>query len=144
MLCFGAVTTGGCYSVRPLVAAPVAGSEVVLDINDQGRVALGETLGGSVSRVTGKVRSRTDSAYVLSVTGVDYLNGADTKWSGEALTIRSSLVSQAQARSFSRRRTTLAAIIAGGLVAAFIVTRSIFGNGSPPMQGSEGGGGATQ
>jgi hypothetical protein len=140
---FAAGLSSGCYTNVPLAATIVTGQEVVLGVNDQGRVALGETLGGSVSRISGRVESRTDSAFVLSVTGVDYLNGLQTKWSGEKLTVNSRYVGQTQERKFSRSRTFLAAAIGAGLLAAFILTRSIIGGESPKSEGGDGGGGAT-
>jgi hypothetical protein len=114
----------------------MAGATVVLDLNDRGRVALGERIGPSAARVEGDVTSATDTSYSLRVKSVVYMNGQSNIWSGEALTVSSSLISQATQRTFSRSRTTL---LSAGLVAALallIKSTNLVGNGSASSGGN--------
>src|SRR3954468_15295797 len=92
LLVFLSGFTSGCYAVTPLQTAPVPGSTLVMDLTDNGRVALGPSLGSAASQVEGVLQSKTDSAYVLAVTQVGYLNGQSNRWTNEPLTIRSDLV----------------------------------------------------
>ena len=106
---------------------------MVLDLTDRARVDLGERIGPSASRIEGIVQERNDTAYVLRVSSVAYLNGQSNKWSGEPLTVPSSLVARARLREFSRSRTTaIGAGIAAALAAVFIST-DFFGLGGPTV-----------
>lgn len=137
-----AFTTGiatACYANVPLSSAPATGTPVVLEVNDRGRLALSESMGPSVGEIEGVLTSRTDSAYVVHVASVEYLNGNRTKWNGEAITVRADLVNRAAERRLSRSRTALVAIVAAGATLAFILTRSIFGSGTPEGEPGEGG-----
>ena len=128
-----------CYANVPLASAPTAGTPVVLQVNDRGRLALAESMGPSVGEIEGVLTARSDSAYVVNVASVAYLNGNRTKWSGESVTVRADLVNRAAERRLSRSRTTLAVLVGVGAALAFIVTRSIFGSGTPEGEPGEGG-----
>lgn len=113
-----------------------------MELNDQGRVALGPSIGSAAKQIEGTLNTRTDSAYTVRVASVVYMNGSNNKWTSEPLTIRSDLVRGMREKKFSRGRTGL---LAGGIVggiAAFILTRDILGLGTPdhdkgPGDGSE-------
>ena len=128
----------------PVATAPVTGSTLVLDLNDNGRVALGPRLGDAASAVEGILQSRTDTSYELSVTSVSYINGQTNRWTNEPLSVSSSFVRQTQERKFSGTRTALAAGIAAGGVLAFALTRGLIGSGSPDKTGNGGGDGTGQ
>ena len=66
--------------------------------------AMGEN--SAASRIEGIVQARNDTAYMLRISSVQYLNGQSNKWSGESLTVPANLVSGARIREFSRSRTT--------------------------------------
>ena len=118
------------------------GQVLVMDLNDNGRVALGPSIGPAATRIEGLLDSRTDSAYVVKVSSVVYMNGSNNRWTNEPLTIRSDLVRELRERKFSRSRSMLlAAGIVGGTV-AFIASRGLLGFGTPntdkgPGDGSE-------
>jgi hypothetical protein len=118
----------------------VAGQQVLLSLNDQGRVGLGPSIGGASTQVEGVLQPGMDSAYSLKVVSVSYLNGQRNKWSGEPLVVSRGFVRDVKLREFSKSRSALttAAVIGGSLL--FIVTRSILGGGSPGS-GTDGGGG---
>jgi hypothetical protein len=113
----------GCYTTRPVTTAPVPGATVLLDLTDVARVEFGERIGGSASRIEGIVQSQNDTAYMLHISSVSYLDGRTNKWSGEPLTVPTRLVSRAQVREFSRSRTTLlGAAVAAALAVVFATT----------------------
>jgi hypothetical protein len=120
----------GCYASMPLQGTPTSGSTVVLDLNDQGRVALGELIGPSAATVEGQVASANESSYSLRVSSVSYLNGQSNRWSGEALTVPANLVSQAKQRTFSRSRTALLGAAAVAALALLIKSTNLIGGGS--------------
>ena len=126
--------TTGCYTTAPLASAPVPGQVLVMELNDNGRVQLGPSIGASATKVEGLLDSRTDSAYVMRVQSVVYMNGSNQKWTNEPLTIQSDLVRELRERKFSTSRTALFAGGAVGLAAALIATRSLIVDGGPENQ----------
>ncbi len=140
MLLSGIAT--GCYSTVPAAAVPTPGQVLVMELNDNGRVALGSNIGASATKVEGLLESRTDSAYVVKVRSVVYMNGSNQRWTDEPLTIQSDLVRELRERKFSTARTALFAAGSVGTMVAFIATRSLLGLGSPdrdknPGEGTE-------
>lgn len=131
-----------CYSAVPVETVTAPGSTLLLDLNDRGRVALGDSIGPSAARIEGVLATRSDSNYVLRVSSVQYLNGQSNRWSGEPLTIPADLVGRARERRFSRARTYgLAAGIVATIVAV-VTSTDLFGTGGlgrnpdpPPGQG---------
>jgi hypothetical protein len=126
----------GCYASMPVNGAPAAGSTVVLDLNDRGRVALGEQVGPSARTIEGQVASASDSTYSLRVSSVSYLNGQSNRWSGEPLTVPANLVSRATQRSFSRGRTTLLGVAAAATLAVLIKSTNLIGSASGGDKGN--------
>ena len=133
----------GCYTFSPIATNPAPGTDLVLGLNDQGRVNLGQSVGPAAETIEGKLQTKTDSAYVISVSSVRYFNGGSNTWSGEPLTVGTSFVQQAQERRFSASKTALAVGAAAAAVLSFILTRTLFSSSSPdktstpgPPQGS--------
>lgn len=135
----------GCYASMPVHGTPVAGTTVVLDLNDRGRVVLGDQIGPSAAKVEGEVATASDSLYSLRVNSVSYLNGQSNRWSGEPLTVPVNLISQTTQRSFSRTRTTLLGVAAAAALGVLIASTNLIGNASgggekgnpPPPGGSQ-------
>lgn len=123
----------GCYVYRPAATGSSIGSTLAVDLNDRGRVGMGEQIGPAARRIEGVVRSQDDSVYVFRVSSIEYLNGQRNRWTGEPLTVSRSFVTNVRYREFSRSRTALATAIGIGAVVAFIASRGIlgFGNTSP-------------
>lgn len=133
-------TVPSCYTTVPLAPAPAPGTEVLLDLNDRGRVELGDRIGPGAATIQATLDERTDSLVRVRVGAVRYLNGQTNEWSGESMTIPTRLVSQSWQRSFSRARAySLGAAVAGALVLLFRNT-SLFGGGSGSTRGEPGGG----
>ena len=127
----GISTLSGCYTSVPVTTTPAPGSTLVLDLNDRGRVALGDSIGSSAARLEGVVQSSSDSSYVLRVSSVRYLNGQSNQWSGEPLTVRANLVGSAQERKFSRSRTWALGLGVAAAVLAVFLTTDLLGSGNP-------------
>ena len=132
LLAFLTGVASGCYVYVPVQGTPVQGQYVGLDLNDRGRVGLGESLGPAATRIEGTVVLSSDSAYQVSVKKVAYLNGQNNPWTGESLLIKKDFVRDVQGRSVSRSRSFLlgaAALIVTGLV----VSRGLKGGGNIPV-----------
>ena len=122
----------GCYSTVPVTGVPATDAVLILDLNDRGRVALGDSIGPSASRVAGELQAVRDSSYVVRVASVQYLNGQSNRWSGEQLTVPMALVRDVRERRFSRARTYgLAAGLVAAVVAVVVGTDLIGGGGEP-------------
>jgi len=127
-----------CYVYSPAPVTPTPGTRVLLELNDQGRVGLGDSIGPSSQVIEGTVVSLSDSAYGVKVVRVGYLNGQSNQWNGEPLMISKAFVGSARERRFSRGRTWLTA---GGVTAAalvFIASRGLLGFGSEVKPGGGG------
>ena len=125
------VLLAGCYTTVPVETAPPPGQVVVLDLNDRGRDRLGRSIGSAAKSIEGALDSRTDSAYVVKVSSVVYMNGQNNRWTLEPLTIQSDLVRELRVKRFSRGRTAM--MVGGGLGAlvAMIATRQLVVGGTP-------------
>jgi hypothetical protein len=137
MLAFLSGVASGCYVYGPAPGDATPGTRVLLELNDRGRVGLGNSIGPTGGVVEGTVQSNSDSAYSLLVRRVEFMNGQSNAWNGERLIVPKEFVGNARERTFSPSRTWLAA---GGLVlaaVAFISSRNLLGFGS----GSKGSGG---
>jgi hypothetical protein len=132
--------SNACYSYAPIRTAPVAGSTVTFEITDAGRVGLGTKVGAGAEQIEGVVEGQNDSAYVLRIQNVTYINGQSNQWSNERLEIGKQYVTNAKERRFSKSRTALVAAGAVVGIIAFIASRSLLGLGSDSNKGSGAGG----
>jgi len=140
-LVLASMAVAGCYTYVPFNAAqPDPGMQIEFELNDQGRVALGERLGPEVAKVDGSLVSATPTEYTLHVNRVQYLHGTASSWGGESVVLRQEDVKGILERRFSKGRT-FAAIASGAVaVGAFIATRSLIGNGTGSSSTKSGGG----
>jgi len=138
------VASGGCYVNGPLAAAPEPGTNVLLQLNDRGRVALADSVGESASQIEGALVSRRDSVFVVRVRAVEYINGHRQRWTGEPLTIREEHLRDVHARRMSRGRTAVVAGVVSSSVIAFILSRDLFGIGGGGREPGGGGPGPDQ
>ena len=130
----------GCYAYAPIAAAPALGTTVSFQITDAGRVSLGSALGSGAEQIEGVIDERNDSAYVLRMRSVTYINGQSNQWSNERIVVGKQYVTNAKERRFSKGRTALVAAGAVAGVLAFIASRSLLGLGSDRERGPGGGG----
>lgn len=132
----------GCYTTRPILGLPDAGTPVVAALNDRGRVAMADSLGQNVDRVEGTaVRRQGDSTVVLAVNRVRFISGIENRWNGEQLTFRVSSLRGFEERRLSRARTGALVGLSVGALVAFIVTRQLVSGGTG---GDREGGGTPQ
>jgi hypothetical protein len=127
-----------CYVYTPAPAVSAPGTRLLLELNDRGRVALGDSIGPAATVVEGSVASNSDSAYTLRVVRVGYVNGQSNQWNGEPLIVARQFVGTAKERKLSRSRSFLTAGGVSLAVVAFIASRGLLGFGS---EGRGGGGG---
>jgi hypothetical protein len=103
------VSMTGCYTLEPASAAvPAPGTRLAFAINDVGRVALGGSMGPELRRVEGNLQSKDGDEYVVTVSGVELLQGGFQAWAGETVHINSSYVSAVYEKKFSKGKTALA------------------------------------
>jgi hypothetical protein len=128
-------TVVGCYTLVPTMgAAPGTGTQVAFDVTDQGRVALGGSMGPEIAQIEGRLVEAQNGDYVVAVSSVRLLGGGTQVWSGERVRIKSDHVGRVYERRFSRGRTIAMSAVAIGGVAAFLVSRgySIRDSGDDP------------
>lgn len=140
LLAFLNGVASACYVNTPLVAAPAPGDRLDLELNDRGRVGLGENIGPAAITVAGELQEQTDSAYMIRVASVGYVNGQSNKWNGEPLTVKKDFVKDVSERKLSRGRSFLAAGILTGVVLTFALTRNLLGAGNSDREPGGGGG----
>lgn len=133
------VLQGACYNYVPMGGVtPVLGQRYTFDITDAGRVGLADRLGPGVLKVEGTLVKQTDDSYVVSVAGIDLLNGGSSHWTGEQVPLNAGYIGSLEKRQFSPGRTWVAVGAAALAITAFIVTRGLVGTGAPPVGGGGG------
>ncbi len=138
------LSTVACYSTRVLETAPQPGTTVVLDLNDRARVALGDRIGPSAARVTGLVdTSPTDTAYLVRISSVRYLNGQTNQWAGEPVPFSKNYISQVSLQQHSRGRTIALGVGIAAALALVISRTSLLGSATDGSRPDPGGGTGT-
>lgn len=138
LLAFLLGVTSGCYAYGPAPANTIPGTRLLLELNDRGRVGMGNSIGPTGEVVEGTVQSTSDSAYSLLVRRVEYMNGQSNIWNGEPLTVPKEFVGNAKERTLSASRTWLTAGAVALAAVSFISSRHLLGfgsEGSGPKQG---------
>lgn len=123
----------GCFTMQPLAGSrpePAPGTRLIIELTDAGRVAMANQMGPEVARFESRLVRQTDSAYVLSVSLVVGLWGAQTRWNGEQVNLRTDYVRTIGERRFSAGRTVLAAAGATASIMAIVLTRNLLGGGN--------------
>jgi hypothetical protein len=132
-LCAAVLLSGalnGCYEFVPAqtdVMAP--GKPIALEINDQGRVGLGNVIGAEVRRLSGTLVSQSDQDYEMRVTELTFLNDRTSQWSGEELKVPKQYARTVFEQRLSRGRTLTATLVSAGLILAAILSSSLTGSG---------------
>ena len=122
----------GCYTYVPFHGLTVTpGMNISLELNDQGRVAVGERLGPELQRVDGALVEASDTNLVLLVSQVRDINGGTTRWSGEPVRLKQAYTKQIFERRLDKPKTGLFVAGVTALLGAFILTRNLTGWGDP-------------
>lgn len=132
------------YTADGATASAPAGADARLVLTPAGAATLAPILGRETTAVEGRVMSRSDSAYVVSVSAtLKRVQGAGsdsalsrTAWAGESVTIPRAAVAGTERRSLDSRRTAVAATVFAAVAVAAVrmIVHSV---------GSSGGGGDT-
>jgi hypothetical protein len=136
----------GCYQYVPTGSQPLPrGAEVSVSLSDAGRVAMTEALGPGVRRLGGTLLEHGDTAYLVSVRTVEYLDLAITaQWAGEQVEIPRRHVTEVRERQLSRTRTWVTiGLVVAGLIASTFVAISGFGDDEGPTNPGNGDNGQT-
>ena len=134
LACAAAGLAVGCYQVAPLDLVPVgSGQTVVLDLTDQGRVAMSESVGPGVRSLTGRLVAATEGAVVLRLTQVVDVNNVPQTWAGESLSVERRYLARSVERRPDRLRTALLAGGVAALIIGYFANRSLFGQGIDPV-----------
>jgi hypothetical protein len=132
MLSAAVASLAGCYVYRAAPTTPPAGMNLVLELNDRGRVGMGDSIGSSAQLIEGVTVNSPDTAYGIRVSRIRYLSGQSNDWAGEQLFVPKVFVGTVRERQFSKSRSLLTGLAISAGVAAFIATRDILGFGSSP------------
>lgn len=107
-----------CYSHQPVIGQTLpAGAQIVISINDAGRLALGGQMGPEIAQIEGRLISKDSAEYVMSVAQLILLRGGQQVWSGERIRVKTEYITVVNEKRFSRTRTALVSAAALGAVA---------------------------
>jgi hypothetical protein len=140
-LCAALLLSGalnGCYEFVPAQSDVLApGKPIALEINDQGRVGLGDKIGAEVRRVSGTLVAQSDQDYEMRVTELTFLNDRTSQWSGEDLRVPKQYARTVFEQRLSHGRTMMATLVSAGLIVAAILTSSLIGSGGNDTGGGK-------
>ena len=127
-----------CYEFVPAQTdVLLPGKPIALEINDQGRVGLGNQIGVEVRRLSGTLVSQTDQDYQLRVTELTFLNDRTSQWSGEQVRVPRQFARTVFEQRLSPGRTMMATALSAGLVVAGILVSSLSGRGGSTQDSSK-------
>jgi hypothetical protein len=114
----------GCYVLQPATGAgPEPGTLMALEVNDLGRLALGGQMGPEIVQIEGRLVSRANDEYRVSVKSVKLIQGGTQIWNGEQVSIKREHISQMYERHFSKSQTlALSAVFVAGV---FVVVQKL-------------------
>jgi hypothetical protein len=127
-----------CYEFVPAQTdVLLPGKPIALEINDQGRVGLGNQIGAEVRRLSGTLVSQTDQDYQLRVTELTFLNDRTSQWSGEQVRVPRQFARTVFEQKLSGGRTLMATAVSAGLIVAGILVASLSGRGGSGQDSSK-------
>lgn len=131
-LLLSGIVLQGCYTYVPFGGVTVTpGMHVSLELNDRGRVALGERLGPELLRVDGALQDVDDTTLVLRVAQVRDINGGIVKWSDERVRLKQDYTKQIFERRLDKPKTGMFVAGVVALLGAFVLTRNLVGSADP-------------
>jgi hypothetical protein len=123
-----------CFHQVPVSRVGVAsGSHVSLQITDQGRIALTESVGPGIQSIDGRVLESTDSSVVLAVASIRFFDlQVPMPRDGERMEIAHGFFSEVRERRLSRSRSFIAAgLAAAGTFLLLMISIEGFGGNDP-------------
>jgi len=139
-----AVTVGvlhvctACFSYAPVQTTPQPGTQVALEVTDEGRVALSEKIGPGVVRLKGTLAGVEGDALLVDASSVRQVRGYISDLGGVRVTLPKRYVTRMDERRLSRSKTML---VVGGVVAIVVgfFTVKISGRSTPSDEDPGGG-----
>jgi len=109
----------GCYNATPVVgAATLPAGLVTIQVNERGRLLVGNKLGSLLDKVVGRI-VRADSVNIeIAVETAEDVRGSLARWGGEKFTIPREGIATMNQKKVSRWRTGL---LLGGIVVGLII-----------------------
>ena len=101
-----------CYRFTPVEGGtPATGTEVRLELTDEGSLRMAPLIGPRISAIDGRVLDPGDTAIVLAVESVVASGGRTMAWSQERLPVPRSAVASVRTRTLDRKRTWIVALL---------------------------------
>jgi hypothetical protein len=129
-----------CYQYVPVRSSPTVGSQVGLQINDEGRVALRDQLGPGVVRLEGRLMAIESGDMVVQATSVTQIRGRALPVDTLRVRVSRGHVEDMDERRLSRTRTWMVIGGAVAIVAGFLIAGGFGGKtpaeeppGGPPI-----------
>jgi hypothetical protein len=130
-----------CYSYVPVRSAPRPGSQVALEVTDEGRVALNDKIGPGVVRLEGTLAGVEGDDLLVDASAATQLRGYISELGGLRVRLPQRHITRIDQRQFSRSRT---AMVVGGVVAIVAVFFATKISGRSTPADDEPGGGPDQ
>src|SRR5215204_4173949 len=133
-----AVTVGvlhvctACFSYAPVQTTPAPGTQVALEVTDQGRVALSEKIGPGVVRLEGTLAGVENDALLVDASAVRQVRGYISDLGGVRVRLPQQYVARMDERQLSRKRTLIVGGVIVGVIAAFFLAKGVNGRSTPP------------
>jgi hypothetical protein len=127
-----------CYTLKPVQGGviPTIGSRIAVDINDQGRVALGGLMGPEIRQIEGRLVRNETAEIEVAVSMVRMLRGGEQTWTDEKVRVSKEHISMYYEKELSRGRTVAASAVGVGLIAIFVgkgIVGSLLGDEEVPQ-----------
>jgi len=131
-----------CYAYTPVHTPPPPGSQVALEVTDEGRVALNDKIGPGVVRLEGTLAGVEGGDLLVDASAVRQVRGYVSDLGGVRVRLPQQYVTRMDERQLSRKRTFLLSATIVGAIAAFFIAKGVSGRSTPPEV--TGGGGPDQ
>ena len=128
-----------CYAYTPVQTAPAPGSQLALEVTDEGRVALNDKIGPGVVRLEGTLAGVEGDELLVDASAARQIHGYISDLGGVRVRVPQRYVTRMDTRQLSRKRTLILGGVVVGAIAAFFLAKGFSGRSTPP-EGTPGGG----
>lgn len=130
-----------CYSYVPVRSTPTPGTQVALEVTDEGRVALNDKIGPGVVRLEGTLAGVEGDEILVDANAAKQIQGYISELGGVRVRLPQRYVTRMDERQLSRKKTLL---VVGGIVAVVATFFATKLSGKSTPSGEEPGGGPDQ
>jgi hypothetical protein len=129
---------GGCHSYRRIeTPVPSPGTQLRVELTDQGSVDVTTQVGPRAVTILGRVTESSPDALALAVTGIERRSGITEIWQGERVSLQRASIASISRERLSWRRTSL--LLAAGVV-TYVLIAGVGGWEGLAGGGKDGGG----